>query len=56
MRLPAAIVAAAALCLLLAAGRAVGGDFECPDGMDTFTQLNVYFGQEKSGGGTVSCI
>ena len=54
MRLPAAIIAAAALCLLLAAGCAVGGDFECPDGMDTFTELNVYFGQEKGDGGTVS--
>ena len=53
MRLPA-VIAAAALCLLLAAGCAVGGDFKCPDGMDTFTELNVYFGQEKGDGGTVS--
>lgn len=54
MRLSAAIVAAAALCLLLAAGCVVGGDFECPDGMDTFTELNAYFGQEKGDGETVS--
>ena len=54
MRLPAATIAAAALCLLLMAGCVVGGDFKCPDGMDTFTELNVYFGQEKGDGGTVS--
>ena len=51
---PAKIIAAAALCLLLAAGCAAGGDFECPDGMDAFTELNVYFGQETGDGGTVS--
>ena len=54
MRLPAAINAAAALCLLFTVGCAVGGDFECPDGMNTFIELNVYFGQEKGDGGTVS--
>ena len=53
MRLPAAIIAAAALCLLIGAACAVGGDFECPDGMDAFVELNVYFGQEKGSGGTV---
>ena len=54
MRLPAAIIVAAALCLLFVAGCAVGGDFECPNGMDAFTELNVYFGQEKGNGETVS--
>ena len=54
MRLSASVIAAAALCLLFTVGCAVGGDFECPDGMDTFIELNVYFGQEKGDGGTVS--
>ena len=54
MRLPAAIIAVAVLCLLFTVGCVVGGDFECPDGVDTFTELNVYFGQEKGNGGTVS--
>ena len=53
MRLPVAIIAAA-LCLLFTVGCVVGGDFECPDGMDEFIELNVYFGQEKGEGGTVN--
>ncbi len=52
--MPATLFAAAALCLLFTVGCAVGGDFECPDGMNTFIELNVYFGQEKGDGGTVS--
>ena len=54
MRLPATLIAAAVVCLLFAAGCAAGGDFDCADGMDAFTELNVYFGQEKGDGGTVS--
>ena len=51
-RFPTVILAAAALCLLLAAGCAP--NFQCPDGMDEFTELNVYFGQEKGDGASVS--
>jgi hypothetical protein len=51
---PATLIAAAALCLLLAGGCLVGGDVDCPDGMEPFTELNIYFGQEKGDGGTVS--
>ena len=53
MRLPAVIIAAA-LCALFAAGCAAGGGFECPGGMDPFIELNVYFGQERGDGGMVS--
>ena len=52
--MPATLIAAAVVCLLFAAGCAAGGVFECPEGMDTFTELNVYFGQEKGNGETVS--
>ena len=44
----------AVVILLLSAGCATVGGFECPDGMDEFTELNVYFGQEKGDGATVS--
>jgi hypothetical protein len=54
MRFPATFIAAAALSLLLAAGCTAGGDVVCPVGMDPFTELNVYFGLEKSSGETVS--
>ena len=47
-------IAAAVACLLLAAGCAVGGDPVCPGGMDSFTELNVYFGLEKGTGETVT--
>ena len=54
MRLPAIPIAAAVLSLLFAAGCAAGGDVVCPEGMDSFTEINVYFGLEKSSGETVS--
>jgi hypothetical protein len=54
MRLPAIPIAAAVLSLLFAAGCAVGGDPVCPEGMDAFTEINVYFGQEKGSGDTVN--
>ena len=54
MRFPATLIAAAAVSLFFAAGCAVGGDVACPDGMDAFTEINVYFGLEKGSGGTVS--
>ena len=53
MRFPAPFIAAAALSLLLAAGCTAGGDVVCPEGMDSFTEINVYFGLEKSSGETV---
>ena len=52
--MPATLTAAAVACLLFAAGCAAGGGFQCPEGMDAFTELNVYFGQERGDGGTVS--
>ncbi len=52
--MPAVAIAAAALFLLLAAGCVAGGGYQCPDGMDAFTELNVYFGQEKGDGSAVS--
>ena len=54
MRLPAVTIAAALACLPLVTGCAIGGDPACPDGMDSFTELNVYFGLEKGSGETVS--
>ena len=54
MRFPATCIAAAVAFLLLAAGCAVGGDAVCPDGMDPFTEINVYFGQENGSGETVT--
>ena len=53
MRSPATCIAAV-VCLLLVAGCAAGGDPACPAGMDSFTELNVYFGLEKGGGETVT--
>ncbi len=54
MRFRATCIAAAVACLLLAAGCAPGGGRVCPEGMDSFTELNVYFGLEKGSGETVS--
>ena len=54
MRFPATCIAAAVACLLFVAGCAPGGDTVCPDGMDSFTELNVYFGLEKGSGETVT--
>ena len=54
MRFRATCFAAAVACLLLAAGCATGGDPVCPAGMDSFTELNVYFGLEKGSGQTVT--
>ena len=45
---------AAVVCLLFVAGCALGGDPVCPDGMGSFTELNVYFGLEKGSGETVT--
>lgn len=47
-------IAAVVSCLLMAAACALGGDAVCPDGMDAFTEINVYFGQEKGNGDPVS--
>ena len=54
MRFRATWVAAVATCLLLLAGCETGGDPACPAGMDSFTELNVYFGLEKGSGKTVT--
>ena len=53
MRLSTTLIVAV-VCLLFAVSCVTGGDFECPEGMDTFIELNVYFGQEKGNGETVS--
>ena len=53
MRFRATRIAAVA-CLLFVAGCALGGDPVCPEGMDSFTELNVYFGLEKGSGETVT--
>ena len=54
MRFRATCIAAAVTCLFFAAGCAAGGDPVCPEGMDSFTELNVYFGLEKGSGETVT--
>ena len=54
MRFRATRIAAAVACLLFVAGCAAGGGSVCPEGMDSFTELNVYFGLEKSSGETVT--
>ena len=51
---PSTTLIVAVVCLLFTASCATGGDFDCPEGMDTFIELNVYFGQEKGNGETVS--
>ena len=38
----------------MTAACAPGGDTVCSEGMDAFTEINVYFGQEKGGGDTVN--
>ena len=48
------LLAAGALLALSGAGCAVGSQLACPDGMAPFTELNIYFGQEKGDGTTVS--
>ena len=53
MRFSAPRIAAAVAFLFFVAGCAAGGDPVCPDGMDSFTEINVYFGQEKGSGDTV---
>jgi hypothetical protein len=47
-------LAASALLFLFGVGCIAGGQFSCPEGMDPFTELNVYFGQEKGDGSTVT--
>lgn len=47
------LIAAVVSCLLMVAACAPGGDAVCPEGMDSFTEINVYFGQEKDNGDTV---
>ena len=54
MRFPATCIAAAVACLLFVAGCVAGGDTVCPDGMDFFTEINVYFGLEKGSGVTLT--
>ena len=54
MRFRATSIAAAVACLFFAAGCAAGGGSVCPEGMDRFTELNVYFGLEKGTGETVT--
>ncbi len=54
MRFRATWIAAAVACLLLASGCAAGGDPVCPDGMNFFTEINVYFGLEKGSGVTLT--
>jgi len=49
-----ATLAAALLLLLFALGCAASGQSFCPDGMDEFTEFNVYFGQEKGDGTPVT--
>ena len=53
MRALSKFVVVAAIALLIAAGCTAKGDFECPDGMEAFTEFNVYFGQEKGDGSMV---
>lgn len=48
------ILVVAVVCLLFAASCATGGDFECPEGMEVSTEINVYFGQEKGDGTKVN--
>ena len=40
--------------MLLGAGCIASVQYSCPEGMDSFVELNVYFGQEKADGTTVS--
>ncbi len=54
MRFRPTLIAAVVPCLLLAAACAPGGDVVCPEGMDPFTELNVYFGLEKGSGEIVT--
>lgn len=54
MRPASATLAAALLLSLLVMGCTADGQFSCPEGMDQFTELNVYFGQEKGDGTTVT--
>ena len=54
MRFRATCIPAAVACLLFVAGCAAGGGSVCPEGMDRFTELNVYFGLEKGSGETVT--
>ena len=54
MRPLSTFLTASALLLLFAAACTTGDQYSCPNGTDPFTELNVYFGQEKGDGGTVS--
>ena len=54
MRPASATLAAALLLSLLAMGCTADGQFACPEGMDQFTELNVYFGQEKGDGASLT--
>ncbi len=54
MRAPATSIAAAVLCLLAGMGCAAVNNVDCPEGMDGFTEFNVYFGQETGDGETVT--
>ena len=52
-RLPAIAVVAVMLSFIASACVSTAVS-ECPDGMDSFTEINVYFGQEKGDLTTVS--
>ena len=54
MATPSVCLAAAAVLILLGVGCAAAEQDPCPEGTDPFTELNVYFGQEKGDGGTVT--
>ena len=54
MRFPTAILAAAALCLLLAAGCAPATDETCPEGFDRYVEFQLFFGLQDSAGNRVS--
>ena len=54
MRMPITFAAVAAIVLLIAGACTTSSDFQCPNGMEPFTEINVYFGQEKGDGTEVN--
>ena len=54
MRMPAILIATAALSLLLAAGCAAGRSADCPDGFDRYVEFQLFFGLHDSAGNRVS--
>ena len=51
---PSVCLVTAAVLILLGVGCTAAAQNPCPEGTDPFTELNVYFGQEKGSGGTVT--